>query len=275
MRFLLVATALISVSHAAQAQAPQMQQRYGQTQPYTQYRQAAPAQNAYEQNTQTYSNAPTTHNGQQYPYYYTPPPKAPPHKPWYGAFHAQYVIPDKYEFSSVGDRFVTRGEIEFDNGFGLGGALGYRLAKYFRIEGEATYRKFELDQGVNRAFDTDGNLLGESRVDENTDDEENREYGMNTINLMVNAIVDLPLPFAEDFAPYGGAGFGWSYQTNGAKESSFAYQFLGGLSWQADEETAFNLGYRYFEATGFDFDGFNQDYEATQHIVELGMRYHF
>lgn len=299
MRALLYATALVSVSSAALAQ------HYGQTQPYTQYQQqylqqpaqvaqpqaqyqsrqqqaqvqyAQPRQrSAYEEATQIYSNAPTSHQGSTYPYYYTPPAKEPPRKPWYASFSAQYVMTDDYDFKTTTQGFPARGNYTFDNGFGAGLAAGYQPSKYFRFEGEFSYRTIDLDTGHVRVFDAAGNVIAEDTIPssaEDADDGSKEEYGFNTVNLMLNAFLDLPLPFAEQFVPYVGGGIGWTFQTNGAEENSFAYQFLTGIGWQADEQTVISLGYRYYEASGFDF-GYEEDYEATTHTAEFGIRYNF
>lgn len=84
-------------------------------------------------------------------------------------------------------------QLDFANGYGLNGAIGYTLPKGFRIEGEVGYYKNEINQlaipAIGSSFSTSGQA--------------NRWVGLASLYYDIN-------PDSE-WSPYIGAGIGAAY----------------------------------------------------------------
>lgn len=121
------------------------------------------------------------------------------------------------------------GAVDTDTGYGVGGALGYRLSDMFAVEGEVAYRSNNVDSGVvaGTAFDGDGNI--------------------NSLSFMANGVFTAPGKFGV--APYVGAGAGTAQLgTSGDHDFVFAYQAFAGLNKQLGENLGAAVEYRYFGA---------------------------
>lgn len=202
--------------------------------------------------------------------YYNAPQSAAPataHKPWYVGFNAQYAVIEDHDYAYRSGGITYRGDLEFDDGFGLGAQVGYRVHPNVRVEGEAAFRSSDLDKGTVRAHNAAGTQVGQATVSGD-------DYGFETTNLMANVYVDVPLEFAPKLVPYIGGGVGWSFQTNGEEADSFAYQGMAGLGYQVADDVTLNVGYRYFAADGYEMGPLG-DFDGSTHIIEAGGRLAF
>ncbi len=181
-----------------------------------------------------------------------------------------------------------------ENGFGVAGALGYRFASGFRIEGEVGYRKNDLD-GINvRHPGTLVALLppGSPAAALTGDQELDADVAMLT--FMANLWHDIDL--GNGWMPYLGGGIGlgrFSVFSKSAdpnsqtlvddKDSVFAYQFGGGIGRTVDESggqpVVISLDYRYFGTEDPTFKGSltgaETDSEYSGHHIGIGLRIGF
>ncbi len=138
-----------------------------------------------------------------------------------------------------------------DSGISGSAGLGYKISNGFRIDGEYTYRDNEI-----KAMGIKGNIESHS--------------------LMANGYVDIPT--GGKITPYIGAGAGVSNVSDGdVDDTVFAYQGMAGLSYAVSEQTAIQLGYKYFATSTPKYDvGFGKVKAPYRtHNLELGVRYSF
>ncbi|GAB4531944.1 MAG: outer membrane beta-barrel protein [Amphiplicatus sp.] len=127
------------------------------------------------------------------------------------------------------DSPVGSGELDTELGYDVGGALGYRFADFFSVEGEIAYRSNDIDGGViaGAPFSADGDL--------------------NALSFMANGVFSAPGRYG--FTPYVGAGAGAArIGGDGDHEVVFAYQAFGGVKRQLTDRVAAGVEYRYFGA---------------------------
>jgi opacity protein-like surface antigen len=152
--------------------------------------------------------------------------------------------------------------IEFSDGFGVNGALGYEVGMS-RFEVEIGYRSND----VNRFSDY------WARYDSGD---------MTSTSIMFNGYLDFKN--LSRMTPFLGAGLGVAfvgaedvgvdgYWFGDADDTVFAYQFIGGLGYALAPNTCFDISYRYFATSDIDLDGFDADYES--HNFMIGVRYAF
>lgn len=150
----------------------------------------------------------------------------------------------------VGDQTVGGLELEHEEGFAVGAAIGHRLTKNFRTELEYVYRENEFD-GLNAALpaiprETLGQVLSHSG--------------------MINGYFDLPIGVGH-IVPYVGAGAGvtgidseLAQSSAGGGftvidfDSSFAYQWIAGVTVRTFPNAEFFAEYRFFEANDPQFE---------------------
>ncbi len=177
---------------------------------------------------------------------------------------------------------------EFEPGFGLAGAGGYKFSNGIRLEGELGYRRNALDRlvvtndgGVGVALGV-GSLNGLSL---DADDE------VSALSFMVNGFYDFDL--GSGWMPYVGGGVGLALVDAEASvlgvtvvdddDTVFAYQIGAGIGYVAStsqplEEYVVTLDYRYFatadpsltDAAGGAFDS-----EFSGHYFGVGMRFQY
>lgn len=124
---------------------------------------------------------------------------------------------------------VGQGELDTDLGYDVGGALGYRFADFFGVEGEIAYRSNDIDGGVvaGAPFSADGDL--------------------NALSFMANGVFTAPSGYG--FTPYVGAGAGAArIGGDGDHDVVFAYQAFGGVKRQLTDRLSAGVEYRYFGA---------------------------
>jgi len=181
---------------------------------------------------------------------------------------------------------------EYDIGFGLTGAGGYKFTNGIRVEGEIGYRRNAFDQ---LSFTNDGGLgvawgvgsLNGFSLD--ADDE------MSALSFMVNGYYDFDL--GSGWMPYVGGGVGLALVDAKASvsllgvdvtlinddDTVFAYQIGAGIGYVAArsnvlEEYVVTLDYRYFATADpslTDELGNGVDTEYSGHFFGIGLRFQY
>ena len=166
--------------------------------------------------------------------------------------------------SLLEDADLSFAPIEFDEGFGLGGAVGYEFEQ-IRIEGEITYRSNDIDNINGFFFGGD----------------------IDAVSYLINGFVDFET--GNRFKPYIGAGIGVSdveinpnadtkfpvdFVTGGDNDDTvFSYQLVAGLRYAVSEPVTLDLSYRYFATAGPEFGP--ADFDYINHNVFLGISFMF
>lgn len=186
---------------------------------------------------------------------------------------------------------------EFDNGYFLSGAYGWRLNENFRVEGEIAYSSNDVDThtgvtvggGAIGAADaavliTGSPALGATVATIVADG----QGDIKTLSYAVNGFYDFPLT-QDGITGYIGGGLGWSevevnYSPSGVgivsdKESALLYQFMAGANYPLGEGTELYGGYRYRATEDVTVDSSlfpaSLDIENQSSIIEFGVRYSF
>lgn len=189
-------------------------------------------------------------------------------------------------FASDGDVMFedapgVSGRVEFDNGYVLGGVVGYSPRVMglvplldLRTELDINYRRNNVD-----AFHADLAGIGTGRT---TD-----VFGhVDSWSGFANVWLDLDL---GAWTPYAGAGLGASRisindlrirgeRAADDRDTVFAYQLGAGAAFQFTPATALTLDYRYFVADDPSFtdaDGSGFDMEYRNHSLMAGIRFGF
>lgn len=162
---------------------------------------------------------------------------------------------------SILEEAGVQADAEFDTGFAVSGAVGYRFAEGFRIEAELGYREHDLDNIANVAV--------ESKV--------------SALSAMANAYYDIQTDLG--FTPYVGAGLGISQVevdpvsvagitlTNKEDDTVFAYAAMAGINVPLTDEVALGFEYKYFGTEDPDFSGTSA--EIGSHTVGAKLSYNF
>jgi len=157
------------------------------------------------------------------------------------------------------------GEFKFDNATSYAGALGLRLDKKWRIEGEVSYRNTDFD---NMNFDNVGTF------------KMNGDLG--TWLFMLNGYYDFDFKWKQ-VQPYVSGGVGIVHHsadiddTSGlARDASdtslgLAWQLGGGLKYRMSDDLAFTGGYRYLGTTDAEIGSY--DFEYGSHEWRVGLEY--
>lgn len=156
--------------------------------------------------------------------------------------------------------------VSYETGYDLGAAIGYRSGPW-RIEAQYTYMRSSLDKvaafgGTPPAGFAGGAVSGRSVVHSVMGD---LFYDFNTIS--------------DFFSPFIGAGLGYA-RVNGRAgtapiainlhDNVFAYQGMGGVSYNVDNSFTVDVFYRYFATAKPNF--YTKRFQ--NHIVNLGITYH-
>lgn len=169
--------------------------------------------------------------------------------------------------TNVGNAPVDlRGPIGFDDGFGVGGAIGTDLSHLIAPSFEGLRAEFELAYYENDLEGTASNVE------------------INATAYMANLVYDLqPTSWAPALKPYIGVGVGAAtFEFDGTsllddKNTKFAYQLRVGLGYEIRPALVLDLGYRFFDATDPEFRSVNGKFDTDyrSHAVEAGVRYRF
>ena len=182
---------------------------------------------------------------------------------WYGSVFGGYAyLPNNISHTHSG---LTRTDANYQAGFDAGGNIGYK-SNPIRYEGELTYINANIDHfRVNQLRQIAP-----------------RGY-TSSILAMANIYYDFPsvLPSVE---PYLGIGLGYAevraeLDSSGpqgptrfsGKNSVFAYQATGGLTYNFAENFALTLGYRYVATE--DVHDLGKVFQA--HLANVGVVYRF
>jgi opacity protein-like surface antigen len=161
-------------------------------------------------------------------------------------------------------------EIDFDEGFQVGGAIGTR---------------FGGDDGNAWAFDTELEVLYN---DQDADNEGVLEAvsDITVLAALINGVAEFAL--TERFALYGGAGIGMAGLDIGTESDAvndfdeedgpfLAWQAKAGVRLWASDDVAWSLGYRFINIDDAEIDddlgGASFDLQTEQHVIELGVRF--
>lgn len=134
--------------------------------------------------------------------------------PYYGRFDAGIVAPNDISFSSSANSYgysvSASGDIEFENGMTVTGAIGRQINNFLAAEIELGYSQFDYDKVTGNFTATSGGssytVNGSADVD----------GSIRTFSGLVNAIVS-PLGKKRRFDPYIGVGLGlasWNDEIN-------------------------------------------------------------
>ncbi len=162
-------------------------------------------------------------------------------------------------------------KLSFDPGWLVDGQVGYAFGNGLRTELEVGYRQADID-GTTNPY---GNAaLGASG-----------DYGV--LNTMVNVYYDMPINWVV--TPYVGVGVGYAHiwadglrtasssttTVNAADSDSgeFAYQAIGGVSYDICPRWQASVDYRYLAALDADFGNMRSEYSA--HNIMAGLKYYF
>ena len=175
--------------------------------------------------------------------------------------------------------FGLSGDVEFDTGFVIGGAVGYRfldqpegLVDQIRGELNLSYREADIEKLTSGGLELPG--AGD----------------VSAIALMANVYYDFDIGFPV--TPYLGAGIGFAHieidsQRNAIlvvndDSTEFAWNVMLGASYAASEAIDLSLGYRYLVTTDPEFDASitgvgsqKLDAEISLHEILFGLRYNF
>jgi opacity protein-like surface antigen len=148
------------------------------------------------------------------------------------------------------------GDMDFDQGFGISGAIGHSWGA-FRLEGELSYRKQDLNQVDVKTLSVAGLLFTGSAVFDIEGDQ-------SSLGFMANGYYDFATN--SNWAPFVMLGVGGSRQnfdltsiggTAVAFDESdtvFAYQAGVGIAYNISPSTAVNISYRFFGTADPTFD---------------------
>ena len=187
-------------------------------------------------------------------------------RPFYLGVFGGYTMPEDMEVDSA---FVGNYNIDLENGGILGVKFGF-------IPPQARFLALEVElNGMWNDYDRQVVITAPFRGEEQGD--------VTLANFMFNAKFRYP---EGRLHPYVGFGIGWSSVTLDGKEyadgilvadyddddTSFAWQFLAGLTFEIAPSIELDLGYRYFW-TEPQFDV--ADVEIKSHIATIGLNFHF
>jgi opacity protein-like surface antigen len=175
----------------------------------------------------------------------------------YVELQAGPTFPEDSDLSQGGQS----GELTYDTGFNVGGAAGIRFLDVGRAEVALSYRQADTDRLKQ---------FGSTPV--------SGDVGLFT--SMANGYIDIPINLPV--TPYVGGGIGVGvvmadFRANGNKvdddDTQFAYNLMGGLIYQLQEDVAVRVGYRYLATTDAEIQGV--DTEVHLHEMVFGVRYEF
>lgn len=179
------------------------------------------------------------------------------------------------DFTVLGVPVTGKGKSDFDTGYGLSGAIGHAWGP-FRLEGEISYRKNDLDKLTVDSVAVAGLLFtGVGTFDLGGD--------ISSFGFMANGYYDFQtgskwVPFL--MAGIGGArlnldvtSVGGLATTYDESDTVFAYQVGAGVGYKFTPNTTGNLQYRYFGTSDPTFnDGVDKvEGEYQSHNVLVGI----
>ncbi len=207
-------------------------------------------------------------------------------------------VPATPDFGSIPTGSEIALDTEFDNGFALGGQVGYAFENGFRVELEGTYNEYGVDAHSNLtvggavldgadsavltrgAADAANPTVGDVLADGTGD--------VTHFGLFGNVFYDLQT--GSGFKPYVGAGLGYQwtdveYAPSGVavadeSDSGIAYQLMAGASFEVTETVELFGQYTYRDTTEdaeipLTVLPATLDVESAQSLVTAGVRVKF
>jgi opacity protein-like surface antigen len=174
--------------------------------------------------------------------------------PFYVGVFGGYVMPDDLKIEGDGTT-----DVKLKSSWAIGAKVGYIFPQVKWLAAELEY--FYL---AKQDFDESG-----------TDG----DFSAN--NVMANLLVRYP---EGKIHPYAGIGIGWSWATlkgtfpDGSVDESanaFAWQILAGVNFEITPEWSADLGYRYFSSKYEMGSDPSSDVTTKNHMILLGINYHF
>ena len=176
---------------------------------------------------------------------------------------------------------VNQTQASFNDGWGLGGAIGRQLTCNLRMESEFVYRNNTGNQFTVNNYNN-GNLVGTQSW--------NVTGQLNSYTTMTNIYRDFK--GRGCWTPYIGGGIGICYldgdfqvpQINGTyqvDDNCFAYQGIAGVRCQINCRTSLFCEYRYFTTDGVEYSGgingplantVSGEFDNTSHNVFVGLK---
>ncbi len=188
--------------------------------------------------------------------------------PFYVGVFGGLVMPQDLDQQGVGD-------VSLDESWAIGVKGGYIIpqVKALAVELEYTYL---ADQDYDETLEyINGFTLG-------------HDGDFSAHNLMVNFLIRCP---REKIKPYVGFGLGMSigtfkenvkFDSDSFKnidddDAAFAWQLIAGVNFEITQNWSADLAYKYFnsEYEFSDVDGVAGDVRAENHLITLGINYHF
>ena len=201
------------------------------------------------------------------------------HADWYVSGNVGATQITDSDLSESGTGISAEGELDFDTGYGVNGALGYGWND-FRFEGEISYRQADIDSLTVDSV-TVGNIavtsLGTFPVDGD----------VSSLGFMANGWYDFDT--GTDWVPFVGGGVGTA-QINAdigsvasipvnfdESDWVFAYQAGAGIGYNLSATATVQLGYRFFGTSDPEFEsaGVTDEAEFHSHNIEVGVRFRF
>lgn len=177
---------------------------------------------------------------------------------WYGSVNAGVAfVPDSdvdFTFSDMGS---GTGELSYDTGYTVGGALGYMMDQ-FRVEGEVSYQSSGID--IFSAYGESESVSGD----------------ITALTFLVNGYFDFAT--GGPWTPYITAGLGYSnVEVDSDDDNLFTYQLGVGIGYAMNEKITWDLRYRYLGFEDYEYSewGDSVSVEASSHNITLGVRFAF
>ena len=162
---------------------------------------------------------------------------------------------DDQEFSEKSTN--NSGDFELDSAISFSGAIGLRLSRQLRMEGELSYRNAEF-KNVDINNGISGGAGGE----------------IDSTIAMANLYYDFDVPWK--IQPYVGGGIGYAWHggelTDGTGALTNANIEADGFVWNAGlgfkyrprTDFAYNVGYRYLSSPDLEFGNYELDYRSHE-----------
>ena len=168
--------------------------------------------------------------------------------------------------------FGVSGDVEFDPGFAVGGAVGYRIQEWMRAELNLNYREADVDKLTALGYVLEG--AGDA----------------GAFAALANLYIDFTP--RSPVTPYVGVGIGVALidvDSNGSANAltinddstEFAWNVMAGAAWSVTDNVDLTLGYRFFSTTDAKLDATVAgvsgpvDADLKVHEVMFGARYNF
>jgi len=182
----------------------------------------------------------------------------------YGSFNAGVTMPRDDDITNGSTWF----ELEYDPGFTVGGAIGYKIKDY-RLEGEVAYQNNEIDRIENMSLPVD---IGDGEILSSME--------ASLLTFLLNGYIDFENGTA--YTPFFTAGFGFARidgemtvegVTDDEDDTVLAFQLGVGVEYAMTDTVTLDCKYRYLYTDDFDFE--DVELGVTSHNIIVGIRVAF